>query len=592
MRKAFTLLLTLLLTFSFFACGNAQEAPSQTQPKDPFYVESITPVVYKGVADVYIPETKLVAAPTVVQPISSATGFPSRDRSPAVCILHIDKNLNVVEDGKVLTTVETFMSLHQDRIIPAFFLEDAETIQPLTDWLTQKKIIDAFVMADSQNSHLVMQMRTGYGNIQGALWFDTIPDRKEALLLANRALATVICTAQSPTLEDTAYFNTRMKPLWVVAEDTAGIYAAIAAGCNGIICSDTEAVYDVYAAIPEVTVTGKSITIGHRGTSKYLENTIPSYRKAYEEYGCPAVELDLRLSSDGELVIMHDATLERTTTGTGKITETTLAQLKTLQVTHNGNGDTAEIPTFEDVLQAFADTDLVFYCHTYAYGQTAIDRFNELVKQYGYEDRVIAFFGSAAIQEQNYKTMSADYSFVCGNNEDLLCSEDPLVVVYTFLNTMVPLHCQPLFYDYVHDENVRYNHGNAEFYYRMGARGFLNAHSVTNGQAKLEKTMLTKLGSIGVLTDSPELTTQFCYGIEAKDQTLAVGEAINLEQTLLRQCKAETAACSYLQLSGPTLEGDTLSAPGTVTVAFFTDLRSPGGTTYRVYSIPVEVTFE
>lgn len=592
MRKLFILLLSSLLILSLLACGNTAAQPAQTQPKDPFYVESVTPVSYKGVADVYIPETKLVGAPMVVQAITAQTGFPSRDRSPAVCILRIDKDLNVVEDGKALTTLETFMALHQDRVIPAFFLEDAETIQPLTDWLTQNKIIDAFVMAHWEKADLVLQMRTGYGKIQGALWFDSISDRKEALLSANRALAAVICTAQAPTLEDTAYFNTRMKSLWVTAQDTAGIYAAIASGANGIICTDTEAVFDVYASIPETTVTGKSVVIGHRGTSKYLENTLPSFRKAMEEYGCPAVELDLRLSSDGELMIMHDASLDRTTTGTGKIASTSLAQLKTLEVTENGDGDTAPIPTFEEVLQEFQDSDLVFYCHTYATKPEAVARFNELVTQYGYEDRVILFFGSSNIENYNYKNLGTDYSFISGDDITLLASEDPLVVIYNFMNVLTPLNFQPIFYDYAHDENVRFNHANPKFYYQMSARGFLNVHSVTNGQVNLEKTILRSLGSIGALTDSPELTTHFYYGIDAKDQSLAIGQAISLEQTLLCQLGTDTATCGYTQLSGPTLSGDTLAQAGTVTLVFYADLSFPGNSRYRIYSTPITITFE
>ncbi|ORX50567.1 PLC-like phosphodiesterase [Hesseltinella vesiculosa] len=65
----------------------------------------------------------------------------------------------------------------------------------------------------------------------------------------------------------------------------------------------------------------KPTVIAHRGfCSKYPENTILSYRKAIEA-GAQALEGDIRLSKDNQLVMMHDLTLQRTTTGTGAVGE-------------------------------------------------------------------------------------------------------------------------------------------------------------------------------------------------------------------------------------------------------------------------------
>ncbi|KAI8328058.1 PLC-like phosphodiesterase [Chlamydoabsidia padenii] len=61
--------------------------------------------------------------------------------------------------------------------------------------------------------------------------------------------------------------------------------------------------------------------IAHRGFSgQYAENTIISFEKAIEA-GTTALEGDIRLSKDGELVMMHDLTLQRTTTGTGAVSD-------------------------------------------------------------------------------------------------------------------------------------------------------------------------------------------------------------------------------------------------------------------------------
>jgi glycerophosphoryl diester phosphodiesterase len=88
-------------------------------------------------------------------------------------------------------------------------------------------------------------------------------------------------------------------------------------------------------------------TIGHRGVmAAEPENTLRSFLRAERE-GLDGIELDLHLSRDGALVVMHDETLERTTDGTGAIADHTLEQLRTLDA---GLGE--RIPVFEDVLDA------------------------------------------------------------------------------------------------------------------------------------------------------------------------------------------------------------------------------------------------
>ncbi|MEU0091287.1 glycerophosphodiester phosphodiesterase family protein [Kribbella sp. NPDC006257] len=72
------------------------------------------------------------------------------------------------------------------------------------------------------------------------------------------------------------------------------------------------------------------IITGHRGAlGSEPENTLRSFRRAVAD-GCDEIELDLRVSADGELVVIHDATVDRTTNGTGAVTDLTFAQLRLL----------------------------------------------------------------------------------------------------------------------------------------------------------------------------------------------------------------------------------------------------------------------
>jgi glycerophosphoryl diester phosphodiesterase len=72
----------------------------------------------------------------------------------------------------------------------------------------------------------------------------------------------------------------------------------------------------------------KPLVIAHRGASSEApENTMAAFRLALEQ-GCDAIELDIHVSVDGEIVVCHDETLERTTDGSGKIADFTAAELK------------------------------------------------------------------------------------------------------------------------------------------------------------------------------------------------------------------------------------------------------------------------
>jgi glycerophosphoryl diester phosphodiesterase len=84
---------------------------------------------------------------------------------------------------------------------------------------------------------------------------------------------------------------------------------------------------------------------GHRGAADLApENTLAGFRLALA-LGCHAVELDVQLTKEGRLAVIHDARLERATNGTGLVSDRTLAELKLLDA---GKGE--RIPSLEEVI--------------------------------------------------------------------------------------------------------------------------------------------------------------------------------------------------------------------------------------------------
>jgi glycerophosphoryl diester phosphodiesterase len=95
---------------------------------------------------------------------------------------------------------------------------------------------------------------------------------------------------------------------------------------------------------------GRILLGGHRGNpAEHPENTLSSFESAIAA-GCDIIECDVHLTSDGELAVIHDHTLERTTNGEGLVGAHTLAELRELDA---GNGQ--RIPLLEELFDLVRD---------------------------------------------------------------------------------------------------------------------------------------------------------------------------------------------------------------------------------------------
>lgn len=93
--------------------------------------------------------------------------------------------------------------------------------------------------------------------------------------------------------------------------------------------------------------------IAHRGFSgAFPENTLVAFEKAID-IGSDMIEFDIRFSKDGKIVVIHDPSLERTTTGEGKVSDYTLDELKKFDAGARFSPPFAheKIPTLEEVLK-------------------------------------------------------------------------------------------------------------------------------------------------------------------------------------------------------------------------------------------------
>jgi glycerophosphoryl diester phosphodiesterase len=135
--------------------------------------------------------------------------------------------------------------------------------------------------------------------------------------------------------------------------------------------------------------------VGHRGALEIApENTMASFQRALED-GADVIELDICLSADGHIVVMHDATVDRTTNGTGLVSVLTLAELKRLDAGAWFDPQFAgeRVPTLAEVLAwARGRIGLMLELKYYPYGSfetNLVPATLDLVRQYDVADQVV-----------------------------------------------------------------------------------------------------------------------------------------------------------------------------------------------------------
>ena len=142
------------------------------------------------------------------------------------------------------------------------------------------------------------------------------------------------------------------------------------------------------------------VIFAHRGASaRAPENTLAAFELALEQ-GADAIELDTKLSADGQAVVIHDATVERTTGARGKVKDLSLAHLRSLDAgsffEERFHGE--KIPMLEEVFEAFGRRTLinVELTNYNSPRDQLVETVCMLVKKFNLQNRVLfsSFFAS------------------------------------------------------------------------------------------------------------------------------------------------------------------------------------------------------
>ncbi|MEZ6048790.1 MAG: glycerophosphodiester phosphodiesterase family protein [Planctomycetaceae bacterium] len=141
------------------------------------------------------------------------------------------------------------------------------------------------------------------------------------------------------------------------------------------------------------------------------ENTIPAIEAAIQ-IGCDFVELDVRTSKDGKLIIMHDSSVDRTTDGQGKIDQLTFSEIKKLDagIKRGEKWKGTEVPTFSEALDCCTGRIGLYLDHKNA----DVPQVVALLKEKQMLKSTIIYCGSTAILKE-YRQLAPDLRIMTGH---------------------------------------------------------------------------------------------------------------------------------------------------------------------------------
>ena len=179
------------------------------------------------------------------------------------------------------------------------------------------------------------------------------------------------------------------------------------------------------------------LVVAHRGYSSLApENTLVAYQYAIEA-GAPAAECDVYCTSDGQVVLIHDGTVDRTTDGTGAITAMTLEQVKQLDAGSWKAGKFCgeKIPTLEETLTLTKGRmRLVIEIKQAGIAQAVVD---VLHKTEALSDVTIISFSAETCRQVRELEPSLPVGWLTGG-----CKEDDADEADTIIRTALAANCQ------------------------------------------------------------------------------------------------------------------------------------------------------
>lgn len=499
-----------------------------------------------GYVDVRQPSTGISVAPVLVTDVKTKADFDNiLTNCPAVAIMNydvIDGVAKIVFSDGVIMPDEALDKLGA-KIIPAFRINDNADADSLASFLKGRSQRDAYAV--STNLAVLNRAYSNWKYIRGVADYSSYtsfdPEELRYNALANSAR--VLILPESASRDAITQIQDSYSCVWLaISEGKTASVAATNKGPYGLITPDralTEYCYQNYYG--DNTLIRRTNVVGHRGIpSMAPENTILGTQTAYSN-GANMVENDIYLTTDGVVVVMHDTTLDRTTNGSGTVTDLSYAQIKNYKVDYYSGVAAQPIPTLEDYFKSIKGNPkqrLVIEMKHPPEASLA-NAMSALIKKYDIMDQVviISFIQNNLI----YTSRNLPGAPVGWLNWLKLDENNPVYATYETLENVQPYNCVC---------SPGYDGWGSAVIEELVARGVTLWTWTVNKQDQFDKLMIDGVG--GITTDYSQWSKPFIESIHWNSASRVISstyhevltdvtnsaEVVVIEDTLGIKCSA------------------------------------------------------
>ncbi len=491
-------------------------------------------------------------------------------------------------------------------VVPGLYANTAEDADAITSWCSKNDFWDITVV--SEDAEIIKAIRAKKNVLRTALYMTETAEKtaqkiREEVRYAGASI--LILPAEVCSKSFVAALQELHVTVWPVDSEMNTIDAAwmIASGANGVVTDNpaliTKVMTEVFAPY---TLTKTPSIIGHRGNpSQAPENSLEGYVTAVQN-GATEVETDIYLTSDGEIIIMHDNTLNRTTNYTGNkaVTQMTLAEIREYRLLNlDGTVSDAPVPTLKEMFEALKDYDVYYVVELKSGDENMVEPLYQLIKEYGVADRVNIISFSGPVLQKTYDVdpiISAGYlsGSVVSNADlkELRLSTFNLIKSAQRFNATV---------------NINYGNISKDFYQMLNDRGITLWPWTFNSGSSMLFYNAFLWGVDGLTTDDAQITKKVVMDFDASLadglNSIMVGTTLNINAETTTYGRVTESALGKVDVTwlendiGATIDTETGvftagETAGKATFMLSHTTKLPNGKVYVMYSQPmtVEVT--
>ena len=346
------------------------------------------------------PKTHIAGDIAVTREVNSKaelTAMMAGKTLPAAAIYTVNEKLEILDGkGKAFSTLSEVLTATEYKLLPILVPTGNAAVDAIAAFTKEARFTDLCIL--SKDAALVNTARTKMPAVRGAIdlteAYQGVTLTKEKCLdirrtVKSNAASVAILPADIAAQDMVQYLYDNQINVWVRAEDdldAVKTYHALLSGATGVISDDTATLLTAACELPVNTMTRTPLNVGHRAIpSKAPENTVEGALYAYE-HGADCIEIDIYLTKDGEVAVMHDGTTGRTCDKDLSVEGSTWAQLSELYVNkgyeNHATYKNCRIPRLDDFLETFKDTDCRFFIEIKSGKTEIVKKVKALVDQY------------------------------------------------------------------------------------------------------------------------------------------------------------------------------------------------------------------